>query len=217
MQARLRVWDDNGDGKSVFLSCYHLMTGNMVKAITQGEFADQAWVDGLLRRFAGYYFVALDQYENNPQLAPLVWQRAHRAAAEKAFSPLQRLLHGVNAHINFDLVFALNDLLEPEWRGLDTSQQAARYADHCHVNAVIGKTIDAVQRDVLGPAMPGLALLDSLLGQFDEQLIVRTITQWRETVWSNAMRLLDAGDTPARAQLICDIEADALKISDLIG
>ena len=154
MQTRLRIWKDNRDGKSILLSCYHLMTGNMVRAIAQGEFADQIWVDELLRRFAGYYFVALEQYDSDPQQAPLVWQRAHHAAADPAVSPVQRLLHGVNAHINYDLVFALSDMLKPEWRALAETQRSTRYADHCHVKEVIGKTIDAVQSQIFGPAWP---------------------------------------------------------------
>lgn len=43
------------------------------------------------------------------------------------------------------------------------------------------------------------------------------IAHWRETVWSNAMRLLETDDEHSRAQLIRDIEAAAIKISELIG
>jgi hypothetical protein len=97
------------------------------------------------------------------------------------------------------------------------SQRAARYADHCHVNAVIGRTIDAVQDQVLEPMMPVMALLDTVLGPVDEMLISHLITKWRETVWHHATRLLETKEPSARARLICEIEQAALRLGNVLA
>src|SRR5690606_32407413 len=104
MQTFLRQWEDAADRKAVFLRCYSMMTANMLVAIEQGEFRDRTWVERLLHRFADYYFLALDAYEQERTAAPAVWQLAHDAARDDAALPIQNLLLGVNAHINYDLV-----------------------------------------------------------------------------------------------------------------
>ena len=63
MQDRIDGWERSGDPRAVFLSCYALMTQNMLDAVDAGEFADATWVSRLLHHFAGYYFDALDVYE----------------------------------------------------------------------------------------------------------------------------------------------------------
>ncbi len=217
MQTLIRQWEERADQRAIFLNCYMMMTCNMLSAIDQHEFNDPAWVERLLHRFADYYFVALEAYEQTPTAAPVVWQLAHNATRDPGALPLQKLLLGVNAHINYDLVLTLVDLLGPEWADLSDSQRVARYADHCHVNDVIGRTIDAVQDQVLEPAMPVMDILDKLLGRIDEVLISRLITQWRETVWQNAIRLLETPEPGEQAGLIQRVEQDALRLGEVIG
>ena len=216
MQSRIREWEAASDDKALFLNCYMMMTSNVLVAIQQQEFDDSAWVNRLLNHFADYYFAALEAYERDPVSAPAVWQRAHAVTRNSEFAALQKLLLGVNAHINYDLVFTLVDLLRPEWRNLSAPQRAARYADHCHVNDVIGRTIDAVQDQVLEPAMLGMDYIDKLLGPIDEILISRLITQWREAVWLNAMSLLSTDDAQEQARLTRQVEEEALKTAEFI-
>jgi hypothetical protein len=217
MQEIIRRWEDTADRRAVFLTCYMMMTQNMQTAVVQGEFADCTWVDRLLRHFADYYFVALDAYQLDRSSAPKVWQLAHDAALEGHEAALQQLLLGVNAHINYDLVLALADMLDPEWEGLSDNDRRTRYADYCHVNDIIGRTIDAVQDQVLEPAMPSMKLVDWLFGEMDEKLISRIITDWRESVWEYAARLLDTHDPEMRAALVQRVEEDALHRGSVIN
>lgn len=217
MQSLIARWDEVSDHRTIFLTCYMMMTRNMLAAIDQQKFKDSAWVDSLLHRFADYYFVALDAYERNPATAPSVWQLAHNATRDPHMPALQKLLLGVNAHINYDLVLTLVDLLRPEWDNLSGSQRAARYADHCHVNEVIGHTIDAVQDQVLERTAPVMDIIDRLLGPIDEMLISRLITHWRETVWRNAMRVLETNESGERARLIQRVEGEALSLGRIIA
>ena len=141
---------------------------------------------------------------------------AHNAAKDPQISAMQKLLLGVNAHINYDLVLTLVDMLEAEWEGHTEKMRNGRYTDHCHINQIIGETIDAVQDDVLEPAMPVMAIIDNLMGSLDERIIVHLITQWREKVWLNASHLLETQNRQERTQIIHQVEHEALQIGRLI-
>lgn len=216
MQETIAAWEGASDPRAVFLSCYQCMTENVLIAIAGGEFNDAAWVDYLLHRFADYYFDALDDYETGAAATPAVWQLAHDLALDDRTAVVQKMLLGINAHINYDLVFALADLLAPEWEQLTADQREARFADHCHVNAIIGRTIDAVQDDVMERHSPSMDLLDKLLGPLDELIASRLISGWRDEVWQQAIRYLELTGPDQRDELRRQIETATLRKADLI-
>lgn len=216
MQELIQRWEAAADQRLIFLSCYRMMTSNMLEAIERDEFIDSLWVEHLLHRFAAYYFMALEAYEIDAPAAPPVWKLAFDAAVHPGTMVLQNLMLGVNAHINYDLVLALNDLLKPEWALLSEDQRKQRYTDHCRVNEVIGRTIDAVQDQVLEPGRPLLDIIDKLLGPLDEAMISGLISHWRDSVWKHATRLAETGDPGEQADLIRQVEHDALKMGNLI-
>jgi hypothetical protein len=212
MAAQVTQWQEAGDDKALFLDCYRMMTANVLSAVQAQEFNDSNWVGRLLAHFADYYFEALQEYQRSPTSAPQAWQLAHNAAADPHITALQKLLLGVNAHINYDLVLTLVDLLTDEWDQHSQMQRDSRYADHCQINQIVGQTIDAVQDQVLEPAMPLMALVDRMLGPVDELLISGLISQWRKLVWRNASSLLEMDDTSQRAARIAEIEQEVLRI-----
>jgi hypothetical protein len=60
-------------------------------------------------------------------------------------------------------------------------------------------------------------VLDVLLGRADEVMISHLIAHWRETVWRNAQRLIDAEAQDERRWVLTDVEAEALRLGHLIG
>lgn len=210
-------WDADNNQQAVFLRCYRLMTINTLAGVDSGEFADPAWVDQLLHRFSEHYFNALDLYYQEPHSAPPVWQLAHNAARDPHISPLQNLLLGVNAHINFDLVLTLDELLKPDWRSFTESQKTMRYKDYKQVNAIIARTIDIVQDEVLDSVMPEMDLFDRLMGPLDELLVSRLITHWRDSVWNHARRILEAKSEAEILALVSQVEKAALHIGKVIA
>ncbi|MBI5880324.1 MAG: hypothetical protein HZB53_21955 [Chloroflexi bacterium] len=216
MRTLVSQWQASADRRATFLDCYLLMTRNVLTALERGEFRDAVWVDRLLNHFADYYFAALDAFERDAAASPAVWQLAHHATRNPNITALQNLLLGVNAHINYDLVLATADLLRPEWDTLNEAQRAGRYADYGHVNLVICATIDAVQDQVLDPAMPIMASLDKAFGPLDELLISHLIMRWREGVWQHTTNLLAAREPAAQAEVVRHVESDALRLGHLI-
>jgi hypothetical protein len=173
-------------------------------------------VKGLLEHFADYYFTALDSFNGNPLKAPVVWQQAFNASVDQRIRPVQNLILGVNAHINYDLVLALIDVLESEWPALAENQRLERYADHCKINDVIAHTIDEVQDEVLERYSPGMDLVDRVFGRLDELMIARMIASWRDHVWRDVIRLVEMSSTEQRTGLLQQVEEACVQRGQLI-
>jgi hypothetical protein len=216
MQALVEHWEQVRDRRADFLTCYCLMTSNMLAAIEAGEFHDPAWVDALLQHFAEYYFVALEDYERGSSGTPAIWRFTFNTARKGQALVLQNLLLGINAHINYDLVLALVDVLDPEWGSLTPERRQSRYEDHRHVNDIIGRTVDSVQDQVVEPDLPVMRMIDAMLGPVDEWMASRLISGWRESVWAAATEMLDCTLREEREALRTQIEAEALRRAQVI-
>jgi hypothetical protein len=212
MTALIEQWDAAHDRRAIFLGCYRLMTRNMLDAIAEERFHDNAWVNRLLHRFADYYFVALGRFEQDEASAPPVWKLAFDATRDENVMTLQHLLLGVNAHINYDLIFSLCDLLQPEWAELTVEQRAQRHADHELVNRIIGETVDAVQDQVIERFSPWVEFFDKMLGPLDEWLTSQLLSHWREEVWETAVRYVEAVTPEERAALRQHVEQQAMRV-----
>lgn len=219
MFAQAAAWQMAGDRRAIFLDCYARMTANMLRGIDAGRFYDGVWVEALLHRFAAYYFQALAGHEQTPDAVPAPWRLAFAAAAQPETHTLQHLFLGVNAHINYDLVLALNDLLREEWPMLSEEIRRQRHEDHSLVNRIIAETIDAVQDEVVELYTPALALLDAGLTRLDEWLIARLIARWREEVWRQGVTLVQLADPAAQEALRRETErkAEARATTILLG
>lgn len=191
MQALVDYWEQGFDRRSIFLNCYMMMTRNMLLAVDNGEFADGVWVSALLHRFAEYYFQALEAFDRQPDIAPKVWQVTFQSSRQPETHVIQHLILGVNAHICHDLVFALADLLRDEWATLTPEQREMRYRDHCHVNQIIGQTLDTVQDQVVERYSRMMKIVDDLFISADERVTNYFIRSWREEVWQDATRLVE--------------------------
>ncbi|MFZ0546937.1 MAG: DUF5995 family protein, partial [Candidatus Promineifilaceae bacterium] len=72
MRSLVEEFEAGADRRAIFLSCYLLMTENMLSAVEAGEFYDPEWVDTLLHHFAGYYFEGVTAYALNESAASAV-------------------------------------------------------------------------------------------------------------------------------------------------
>lgn len=216
MAVRLHEWEAVSDGRQIFLDCYARMTRNMLAAIGRGRFEDSVWVAGLLNHFADYYFDALAAFDKASEGVPPIWDHTHRAALNPRTTAVQNLLLGVNAHINFDLVFALFDVLESEWPTADDALRASRYRDHCMVNHIIGETVDEVQDEVIERYAPSLDLIDKVAGPVDEWFVSWMIAKWREEVWQRAVRMLSCSTDADRDAIRHDVASSAMERARLL-
>lgn len=212
MQTLIDGWNQTADRRAIFLTCYVMMTQNMMTALEKWEFQDREWVAKLLHRFAGYYFEALNAYEQG-QPTPEVWKYAFDAArdTDTPTHVIQHLILGVNAHICYDLVFTLVDVLRREWAILTPEQREQRYQDHLQVNEIIYQTIDRVQDQIIAQYSPIMGHVDRVFVRVDEWLVRRLITHWRDQVWHTALQCMECSTANELKTLREQIEQDALK------
>lgn len=209
MHRQVKQWEAAGDHRAIFLSCYAMMTENMLKAIESGRFRDGPWVSALLHRFADYYFDALECYDCGDKV-PEAWRQVYEATLHQKLHVLQHLLLGVNAHINYDLVLTLYEMLRAEWPSLSTEGRQRRRADHLMVNQVIAETIDQVQDEVVERYDPFMDIIDRLLGRMDERFLSALVSNWRGEVWENVLGMLACRSAEEREELRRKVEAGVL-------
>jgi hypothetical protein len=178
----LAAFEVREDRRAVFLEIYSRMTAAVARRVEREEFADPDWVGEYLVAFGNRYRAAVRAHEagdfgslSDP------WQLAFEAADGESMV-LQDAMLGVNAHINYDLALALDDV------GVSTDRPS-KYADHSAIIDVIAGLVDEAQDSLAGRDADGLATLDSSLGRFDEWATVATIDECRDSAWRTAVAM----------------------------
>lgn len=212
----VQKWQSQRDRRVIFAHTYYLMTGNMLSALHEGQFHDRVWVTRLLDKFAEYYFKALEKFEHLPFTAPPIWRVAFQVAENENSYVAQHLLLGVNAHINYDLVSTLIEVMKDEWKTLSPAQKRQRYEDHTHVNRIIETTFDETQQLVIARYSPTLDKLSQVSFNLDNLVISSLIRSWREQAWIHAIDYLEAGNRDRRLAVLQETEYIALRRADMI-
>jgi hypothetical protein len=190
LEDRLRT---RGDRRAVFLTIYTRMTREVHDGIERGRFADRDWMRRYLVTFAEYYrrvFLAFER--GNLGAVPDPWRIAFGTALRGDALILQDSYLGVNAHINYDLALALDDV------GIDP-HRSRKYRDHRAIDGILSRLVD-VQQDVLADVYArGVEDLDAAFGRLDESLTLRSMTEGREQAWRIATVLTDVGWPPVHS------------------
>lgn len=175
-----------GDRRSVFLTIYVEMTTAVIRGIETGAFRDPAWSSAYLIEFANWYRKALLAFQQgNVETVPRPWRLAFSASASGHTLVVQDLLLGVNAHINYDLAYTLNEI------GIDP-KRARKLRDHNHINRILASLVNTAQSIIFEMyATAGLADADLSLGQFDEWFTLFSLAETRDLAWRNAVSLTD--------------------------
>lgn len=182
-EMRLRAVDDR---RAVFLTVYTRMTEQVQADLDAGGFQDPEWVADYLVSFANAYRRAFVAYERGDvEDVPAPWRVAFDAALAGDTLVLQDALLGVNAHINYDLAYTLDEVgIDPERR--------TKHADHEHVDAILADLVDAVQRTLVDVYDAiGVPSADAIMGDLDEQVMLLGLTEGRAFAWANAVLLAD--------------------------
>lgn len=195
-----RVFRDQGDDRAIFATAYRRMTLGMRVHLDGDLFEDPDWVRAYLVAFGEYYRRALLLWEYGEiDHIPDAWELSFGTAERGEALVLQDLVLGVNAHINHDLPFALEDA------GVEHGR-TRKHRDHDRVNRVIGRVIDAVQDRVVEHYSAALGHLDTLLGPVDETITHFSLTKARDHAWSRGVALTNAPDTDERRRLHSQID-----------
>ena len=177
-----------------FALLYLRTTEGMRDANNAGEFSDpQFWDTEVIPTFASYYLDAYAAWKHGDQRqADPAWRIAFRADPAK-LTCTQLLYLGINAHVNNDLAFMIEDM-----------GSRYTYPDHKHVDDVLAfRTRPVVYPELQRELCPGL---------FSETVPPGTDTDifaWRRLAWDNAQRLLAAPTPRARDRIARQIRRHA--------
>lgn len=181
-----RYFREHNDRRSVFLTVYARMTAAVRAGIQSGVFSDPDWTRKYLITFAEHYRRALLAFEQRDfDAVPPPWRIGFATSLRGDALVAQDALLGINAHINYDLTYTLQEVT------IDPDRDAKR-RDHNTINDILKRLIDVAQK-VLSTVYSAVTVseIDKLLGQFDEQLAFLGLQQSRQFAWRNAVLLTD--------------------------
>ena len=185
--------DGPRSGMYWFNHLYLVITVNVQQKINGGEFfADNEYLTALDVAFANRYLDAVRTHTQG-EAAPEVWRLLFDVPADGEILPVQLAMAGVNAHINFDLAFAVVNACHALGRkDIDWGEQKA---DYDKVNDIFAEEMDRLLRELAGGystrrEMERLSLL--------ERMATQIVVLARGTAWENAEYLWPLEPTTAR-------------------
>jgi hypothetical protein len=195
LQARLGC-----DHKAVFATTYYELTKVLFdKVSADPEFFQ--WPKFFFREdalFANVYFRTVRRWESGRSVPP-AWRIAFETAEQGEVTGAQDMLLGINAHVQNDMPFVLAQL------GLRDRDGASRKPDHDKANAGLTTgyepVVNAVGRydESIRLTNPDFLFAEDIAG-------LELVRLWREQVWRNAERLINAGNEMQRSKVAAQIQ-----------
>ena len=214
MQARLDALRPEHEQRREFLGTYQRTTIAVGKAVAYGVFEDGPWVEDWDVAFADLYLRALDADLAGDRV-PRPWRLAFEA--RPGLQPLQQVLLGINAHINYDLPQALLAVIS-DAEFADPGVLDKRRRDHERIDGVLSARV-AAEDDELA-TKSARSLLDRLLQPLNQRASKRFLREARQKVWHNTGELQRArlAGPDAYAVRLAELELlSAAKIADLLA
>ena len=169
------------DGLKWFNLLYLMVTKEVLDHPPQNGWLRPRWISHLDVVFANLYFLAIKRLAGNAGVMPSSWSALFEARHRAGIDRIQFALAGMNAHINHDLPFALEQANKE--LNVDPRHTSPEHADFEQVNNLL--------ESVLPNALEFLAT--GILGQIaqDSGKIGRLLAMWnvrkaRDTGWENS-------------------------------
>ena len=182
MEDRLEPLAATCSHDAIFSLAYLRVTQNVKAAADSGYFADRTWLTQVDAVFAEMYFRTMDSWKaGNRSGVPHAWRIALTASDNRSMSGLGDFMLNMNAHINNDFPYVLEQV------GLVSADGTSHKPDHNAYN----QRLDSLYHPVFDEEA---ARFDPMFNRFDlgpvDELVVSTIMRgWREMVWRHAEAL----------------------------
>ena len=173
----------DGDGIASFSRLYHQITCGVQDAVTNGTFEAGTFIIDLDIAFACRYLAALRALSEGRE-APLCWAALFDVRSDPTIPTLNYAVAGVNAHVNFDLAFALLTTWE---KHPDPAERDAQHRDYCRINDIFYAKMNELQDEFDSPfSRFGDGSWVDKLGNLFGDLLVR---ETRDFAWDAAMSM----------------------------
>ena len=207
--------DDWGcDHRAVFATTYLTLTKQLFSDVKSGlvkeQFIDPDYLYTEDALFANIYFRTAKAYDRGDEV-PKAWQIAFDTAARNDTGAVQDMLLGINAHVQNDMPFLLASL------GLRKPNGDSRKPDHDVANGTLNRAYEDVVAEVRLRFDPLIDLSNPELVPLDDLAGLELVRGWRELVWRNAERLLNADGKQEQRQVAKSIEDQAALTASVIA
>ena len=159
------------DGVASFNYLYTQITTSILARLQDGGFRDPQFLSELDVQFAKRYLGALSEYEQNPASGPRCWRELFDRRSNPRITRMQFAVAGVNAHVNFDLPFALVST----WKLTGPPDSAgAQHDDYEAVNQIFRDEMAKLRHYFEDPLLRELdsSTVKRVSDQFDDMLVV---------------------------------------------
>jgi hypothetical protein len=152
--------------------------------------------------FANFYFDTIQAWEMGGRVAP-AWRIAFEQAEHGQITGAQEMLLGINAHVQNDMPFVIAAL------GVRMPDGTSRKPDHDAENEILNRGYEPVVEAIRQRFDPSIGLTNPELVTVDDIGGLEAVRVWRELVWRNAERLLNAKTEAQRQMIATQIETNA--------
>src|SRR5687768_8886358 len=197
------------DHRAVFANTYLLLTKEIKRTMRRNPrfFSDNRWLIYEDVTFANFYFAL---YRKGTQL-PEAWQIAFDTAASGDHNAAQDMLLGINAHVQRDMPYVVASV------GIRKPDGSSRKPDHDVGNKILAAGYETIVRDTERRYDPLIAVTNSSATPLDDFGGLEMVKGWREGVWRNAERLLNARTDQERQLVVESIERNAANWARMIA
>ena len=179
MQRRYRALLSACDHDAVFALAYLRVTQNVRGALNEGLFRDRKWLRNQDAAFAQDYYQTYDNWHaGRKNLVPKAWRIALQAADDGSVTALGNFMLAMNAHINRDFSFVLDNA------GLTAADGTSHKPDHNAFNQRLDSLYKPVFAEEAKELDPTFDDMDA--GPLDDEGVGAIMRGWREIVWRNA-------------------------------
>jgi hypothetical protein len=192
------------DHRAVFDTTYLELTKGLRRTLDTdpGMFSDPDYLYTEDALFADVYFNTLQAWQAGEPVAP-AWRIAFEQADHGQITGAQEMLLGINAHVQNDMPFVIAAL------GVRSPDGASRKHDHDAFNEVLNRSYEPVVSAIRQRYDPLIAATNPAVVPADNIGGLEAVRGWRELVWRNAERLLDARTDAQRQAIANQIETNA--------
>lgn len=213
---RLRSMQDRYgcDHRAVFATTYLVLTKQILADIKSGlverNYLDPEYLYSEDAVFANVYIRTLRAWERGDEVAD-AWRIAFETAERNDTGAVQDMLLGINAHVQNDMPFVLAHL------GLRMRDGTSRKPDHDEANGSLNRGYEDVVAAVKRRYDPAIDLSNPELVPIDDLAGLELVRGWRELVWRNAERLLNADGPAERRRVAKSIERNAANTAEVVA
>jgi len=209
------------DARATFPDVYAIVTRQIADRVDLGAgafFHDPRWISRLAGRFCERYLDTLRWSMDGGAQDCDAWDIAYAACARGGRLPIQHLMLGISAHINYDLAIGIYRTLA-EAEAAPDARALRRYKhDFDRVNDLLQASIPEVFAHLIGRhRCDASRLIFRRAYALSRWAALQIVSTWRERVWADALAMLGAATPSARNRVVLRMERRSRRYARLLS